>query len=283
MRARSIASCAPWPESGIFSEDPQGRFGLTPLADFLRSEHPDTSRSFARMVGSEFYHLWGQLLSSVKTGEDATRITLGSSFFEYMTRNPERHRLYDDCMRAVHDPETAPMLAAYDFSGCETVMDVGGGNGSLLGALLCKHPEVQGILFDLPSVAESARQTMEKLGVSSRCVISPGSFLETVPADADIYLLRHVIHDWQDEDAVTILKNCRKAMKAGSRILIAETVIPAGNGFCFAKWLDLMMLLVNGRERTEPEFRNLFSQAGLKLQRILPTSHEISILEGVIP
>jgi SAM-dependent methyltransferase len=266
---------------GIFAQDDRGRFCLTPLAERLRSDAEESQRAFAIMAGAEFYQTWGKLLHSVRTGEPGFQAAFGMPFFEYMTRRPERHRIYDAAMTGVHGVETDPMVEAYDFSACRTVVDVGGGNGLMLAAILKRHPGVRGILFDLPAVAERARPILAAQGLDGRCEVAGGDFFSEVPEGADAYVMRHVVHDWQDEDAAAILRNCREAMAPGGRILVVETVIPRGDAPCFGKWLDLMMLLVAGRERTEGEFRALFARAGLRLGRIVPTSHEVSVIEGI--
>jgi SAM-dependent methyltransferase len=176
--------------------------------------------------------------------------------------------------------ETEPMLDAYDFSDFGTVVDVGGGHGRMLAAILNRHPAIEGILFDLPAVADRSRTIISDLGLSERCRVVGGDFFTFVPS-ADAYVLRHIIHDWDDKDAIAILQNCRDAMNPGGRVLVVETVIPPLNEPCFGKWLDLMMLIVGGRERTEEQYRRLFRQAGLTLSRIVPTAHEVSIVEGV--
>ncbi len=265
---------------GIFAEDDDGRFSLTPIAENLRTDRPDSLRAFGIMLGAEFYQSWGNLLYSVQTGEQGFQRRYGVPFFQYMTEHPDRHSIYDTAMMVHGIAETEPMLDAYDFSGFSTVVDVGGGNGRMLAAILNRHPGVEGILFDLPAVAERSGTIISGLGLSERCRIVGGDFFTSVPA-ADAYVLRHVIHDWDDEDAATILRNCRDAMNPGGRILLVETVIPALNEPCFGKWLDLMMLLVGGRERTEEQYRRLFRQAGLTLNRVVPTAHEVSVIEGV--
>jgi SAM-dependent methyltransferase len=266
---------------GIFSEDPEGRFSLTPLGDLLRSDAPGSKRSLAIMAGAELYRSWGGLLSSVQTGDAAFDKVYGRPFFRYMDGNPDRWRIYDSAMAGVHDCETMPVLDAYDFAPFRTIVDVGGGNGLALAAILRRHPEARGVLLDLPAVAERAKAVVAGFGVSDRCGVAAGDFFESVPAAGDAYLLRHVIHDWDDREAVAILRNCRDAMRPGGRVLVVETVIPSGNGPCFGKWLDLMMLVVGGRERTREQYAELFSAAGLKLARVVPTAHEVSVIEGV--
>jgi hypothetical protein len=161
------------------------------------------------------------------------------------------------------------------------VIDIGGGNGLVLAAILQRHPTIKGILFDLPAVADRARSNNSGAGLSDRCQIVGGDFFSSVPVGGDAYVMRHIIHDWDDDEAIAILRNCREAMNPEGRILVVETVIPPGNEPCFGKWLDLMMLVVGGRERTEEQYRRLFSEAGLKLNRIVPTALEISVIEGV--
>jgi SAM-dependent methyltransferase len=265
---------------GIFSEDAERRFSLTPMAECLRSDTPDSLRFFAIMSGAEFYQSWGCLLHSAQTGEPGFQKRYGAPFFQYMTEHPDRHALYDGAMMVHGIAETEPMLNAYDFSAFRTVADVGGGNGRMLAALLQRNPAVRGILFDLPPVAQRAQPGLAELGLADRCQIVGGDFFVSVPA-ADAYVLRHIIHDWSDENAVKILRNCGKAMNPGGRVLLVETVIPPLNEPCFGKWLDLMMLIVEGRERTREQYEQLFSQAGLKLNRIVPTAHEVSIIEAV--
>jgi SAM-dependent methyltransferase len=268
--------------AGIFSEDGQRTFSLTPLADNLRSDIPGSQRAFAIMSGAEFFQTWGSLIHSVRTGDEAFRKVYGKPFFEYMREHPERGRIYDAAMNGIHDFETEPMLNAYDFSRFESVADIGGGNGLQLAKILQRHPELKGILFDMPAVAESAADVISEYGLNGRCQIVGGDFFISVPAGADAYIMRHVIHDWEDDRAVTILRNCREAMNPGGRVLVVESVITDGNTPCFGKWLDLMMLLVKGVERTEAQFRQLFKDSGLELNRIVATGHEISVIEGTV-
>lgn len=265
----------------IFREDERGRFALTPLGTLLGSDAPGSKRSLARMAGAEFYRSWGGLLFSVKAGEAAFDKVFRKPFFRYMDANPDRRRIYDSAMTGIHDAETTPVLDAYDFGPFRSVVDVGGGNGLALAAILRRHPLARGVLFDLPLVVERAREILAGFDVSDRCDFVGGDFFESVPRSADAYLLRHVIHDWQDREAVAILSKCRDAMGPGGRVLVVETVIPPGNGPSFGKWLDLMMLLVGGRERTREQYVQLFSAAGMRVTRVVPTAHEVSVIEGV--
>jgi len=263
---------------GIFAEDNEGRFMLTPLAETLLGDSGQLA--YARLHGQELYQSWGKLLEAVRTGDAGFVRAFDTPAFEYFSRNSDRGAVFDKAMTGHHGPEADPMLDAYDFSGFRELVDVGGGNGSLLTAVLKRHPGMHGVLFDLPRVVERAHASMERDGVLERCRIVGGNFLESVSAGGDAYLLRHVVHDWRDEDAATILHNCRNAMKHGGKILVVEIVVPAGNDPSFAKWMDLMMVTYGGKERSEKQYRELFAKAGLRLTRIVPTRAGISIVEG---
>jgi len=265
---------------GLFAEDAEGQFSLTPLAEPLRSDRPDSQRALAIMMGAEFYQAWGQLLFSVRTGGGGFREAYRAGFFEYMDRHPDRHRIYDEAMHGIHGAESEPILAAYDFSRFHRIVDVGGGNGGLLTGILQKYPEPDGILFDLPAVAERARDGIEAVKLAGRCRVEGGDFFSAVPQGADCYLLRHILHDWQDGEALAILGNCRKAMGPDGKILVVENLIPTGNEPHFGKWLDLMMLLVDGKERTGEQYRHLLRAADLRLEEVVPTTAGVSILVG---
>jgi SAM-dependent methyltransferase len=265
---------------GIFSEDADGRFSLTAAAENLRSDAPNSLRPFGIMVGAEFYESWGKLLQSVQTGKEGFQERYGVRFFEYMTEHPERHAIYDKAMMVYGVAETEAMLDAYDFSVFGTVADIGGGVGRMLTAILERYPAVDGILFDLPAVAERSRAAIASTDIAERCRVVGGDFFSSVPA-ADGYVLRHIVHDWDDDEAAAILRNCREAMNPDGRVLVVETVIPPMDEPCFGKWLDLMMLVVGGRERTAEQYRRLFARAGLEVSRIVPTAHEVSVVEGV--
>lgn len=266
---------------GVFAEDDQGRFSLTPLAELLQSEAPESQRPFGIMMGAEFHGGWGELLHSVRTGEPGFEKRFGVPFFQYMTEHSEWHSIYDSAMGTFGKGETRPVFDAYDFGSFETVVDVGGGSGLFLTALLNEYPTLQGVLFDLPAVADRARSGVLGTKLSHRCRIEGGSFLTSVPKGADAYVLQHIIHDWEDDESIAILRNCREAMDSSGRILLIEIVIPPANEPCFGKWLDLMMLVVGGRERTREEYCRLFDGAGLKLNRVVPTCSEVCVVEAV--
>jgi hypothetical protein len=262
---------------GIFAEG-RGRFALTPLAECLL----DPSMKALATVRGEFqYRAWGQLLSSVQSGQSAFEKVYGKPIFDYFSENPETGKLFDQAMTGVHGRETQAMLEAYDFTGVGTLADIGGGNGSVLTAVLKKYPAMQGILFDLPAVAERARANIEAAGLDGRCRVVAGNFFEAVPPGTDAYLLRHIIHDWDDDRSITILRNCRRAMGQGGKFLVVEGVVPPGNEPSVSKFFDLAMLVLpGGMERTQEEYRQLFEAAGFRLARIVPTGTWVSVIDG---
>jgi hypothetical protein len=266
---------------GVFAEDGQGRFSLTPLAECLRSDVPGSQRALAIMTGEEHYRAWGELLYSVQTGQAAFDKLYGMPVFDFLSRNPEQAKVFDAAMVGVHGRETAAMLDAYDFAGIATLADIGGGNGSLLTTVLKRHPAMRGILFDLPGVTERARGNLQAAGLADRCRVIGGNFFESAPAGADAYLMRHIIHDWDDEKATQILQNVHRVMGKEGRLLVVEGVIPPGNEPSFGKLLDLTMLVIpGGKERTEEEYRQLFAAGGFHLTRVVPTKAEVSVVEG---
>lgn len=267
---------------GVFTEDDKAQFSLTPLAELLRSDIPGSQRALAIMCGEEHYVAWGELLYSVQTGKTAFEKLYLMPIFDFLSKNLEQARVFDAAMVGVHGRETAAMTDAYDFSGIGVLADIGGGNGSLLTTVLKKHPAMRGILYDLPGVTERAKANLQAAGLADRCTVIGGSFFDSVPAGADAYLMRHIIHDWDDEKATTILRNVRQAIGDEGRLLVVEGVIPPGNDPCFGKLLDLTMLTIpGGKERTEQEFRKLFAAGGFRLSRIVPTETEVSVIEGV--
>ena len=266
---------------GIFAEGEDRRFSMTPLAEPLRRNVPGSKWAMAVMMGEEHFHVWGDLIFTVETGQNAFDRIYRMPIFEFLSENDEKGRIFDEAMTGIHGQETDVILDAYDFSGIDVLADIGGGNGTKLIAVLQKHPSMKGILFDLPPVVERARKRVKDAGVADRCQLVSGNFFEQVPQGADAYLMRHIIHDWEDDKSLTILRNCHAAMPDDGKLLVVESVIPEGNEPFGAKWLDLtMMLIPGGKERTEEEYRTLYEQAGFNLDRIVPTSAEISVIEG---
>jgi hypothetical protein len=268
--------------AGVFTEDESGRFGLTSLADPLRSDAASSIRSYAVMTGERWvWQSFGALEHSLRTGTPAFDQVFGAPLFDYYAAHPEAARVSAEGLKSVGRGQDAAVAAAYDFGPAGTVVDVGGGQGGLLAAILAANPQARGVLFDLPHVAAMARQSLEAAGLSARCRIEAGDFFREVPALGDVYLLRKVIHDWDDERAMTILRTCRSAMSEGSRLLLLEMIVPAGNTPSYAKLLDLLMLVyAGGRERTEAEYRDLLMSAALSVSRVVPTASAVSIIEA---
>lgn len=268
---------------GLFSEAEDGRFTQTALSESLRKDVPGSQWAMAVMMGEEHYHAWGDLLESVRTGETAFDRLYGKPVFEYLGEHPEQAKVFDAAMTAIHGRETQAMLDAYDLSGVGVLADVGGGNGTNLIGVLGRYPEMRGILFDLPHVVERAAANLERAGLSGRCEVVGGDFFGSIPVHADAYHLRHILHDWDDEKAGLILRNVRKMMPRGAKLLVVEHVLPPGNEPSFGKLLDLnMLLLPGGVERTADEFRRLYVVAGFRLTRIVPTEGDLSVVEGEV-
>ena len=266
---------------GVFAEDGPGRFVLTPLAQCLRSDLPGSQRGLAIMSGEEHYRAWGELLYSVQTGQPAFDKLYGMPVFDFLSKHPEQAKIFDAAMVGVHGRETAALIEAYDLSGITVLADIGGGNGSLLTGVLQKYPAMRGLLYDLPPVVERATANLQAARLLERCQVIGGSFFESVPSGADAYLMRHIIHDWDDAKAVSILRNVHRVIGKDGRLLVVEGVIPPGNDPSFGKLLDLTMLVVpGGKERTEDEYQALYRAAGFDLTRIVPTKAEVSVIEG---
>jgi hypothetical protein len=266
---------------GIFNEVESSRFSLTPLAELLRSDVAGSKRALALMLGDEQFRAWADIDYSLRTGKVVFDKVFGKPIFEYLGDHPDKARIFDAAMVGVHGRESSAVLDAYDFSGIGIVADIGGGNGSQITEILKKHSKLKGILFDLPHVVERAKERLHVSGLLDRCKLVSGSFFDAVPEGADAYILRHIIHDWDEEKCLTILRNCHRAMAPASKLLVIESVIPSGNEPFQGKFLDLHMLLIpGGKERTESEYGNLLRRAGFDLTRIVPTGSEISIVEG---
>jgi hypothetical protein len=266
---------------GFFSEGAENRFALAPLGKYLRSDVPGSKRSLAIMTGEEHYQACAEMHYSVQTGKAAYDKVFGMPVFDYLSRHPDKSKTFDEAMVGVHGRETGAMLEAYDFSSIGVLADVGGGNGSVLRAVLQRYPKMKGILYDLPGVVERAKAGIQAAGLESRCQTIGGSFFDSIPTGAAAYMMRHIIHDWDDEKSIRILKNIHKAMSSEAKLLVVEGVIPPGNEPSFEKLLDLAMLIITGgKERTEAEYRALYEAAGFRLTRIVPTRAGVSVIEG---
>jgi ubiquinone/menaquinone biosynthesis C-methylase UbiE len=268
---------------GVFAESEPRCFELTALAMPLQSAVPGSLRARAIFDCEEAnWKAWGHLVHSVATGEPAFDRTHGTGLFEYL----KEHAAAACSFNAVMTDQTAAwahaVVEAYDFSGLGTLVDVGGGHGGLLAAVLAAHSQVRGVLYDQPHVVAGARPKLEAAGVADRCNIIGGDFFENVPAGGDAYLLKHILHDWDEPRCGAVLRNCRRAMPDGGRLLVVETLIPPGNEPSYGKYLDLnMLVLLTGRERTEAEYGKLFEATGFRLSGVIATRSEISILEAM--
>lgn len=265
---------------GIFAEDPAGEFVLTPQAELLRSDVQGSLRDAALLYGEDWlWQAYGNMTHSVRTGAPAFTKTHGQPFYGYLHAHPRAAVRFNAAMTGFSSHETAAILEAYDFSNARTVVDIGGGHGALLAALLRAHPQMSGTVFDLPSVVAGAASALSELGIAERARTVAGDFFDEAPAGADLYVMNSVLHNWDDTDAGRILSTCRAAMAPEARLLVIERVVPEGNAPAEAKLFDINMLVVaGGRERTEPEYRRLFEQAGLALTRVGGTRSPLSVI-----
>lgn len=267
---------------GIFEETEPSNFRLTPKSELLRSDHPASLQSLAMLWGDLEYSAWEDIVYSVKTGECAFKHRTGVPFFDFMQKNEEASQTFNLAMTSASRSIPGSLVEAYNFSEFSKMVEVGASHGALISTILRNYPKLKGVLFDLPVVAQSAREHPQIVDVASRCEIVAGNFFESVPSGGDVYILSMVIHDWDDEQSISILKNCREAIASNGKLLLVETVIEPGNGPFFGKWLDLHMLVMHGgSERTEIEYRRLLRAAGFELTRIIPTRSLRSIIEAV--
>ncbi|HEV3481803.1 MAG TPA: methyltransferase [Candidatus Acidoferrales bacterium] len=265
---------------GLFRETKSGEFDHTPLSLALRGDAEGSFRAAAQLFHYEF-RAWDGLDHAVRTGKPGFDAVFGRPLFDHIAAHPQLGPLLDAGMTCMHGYETAAMIEAYDFGAVRVLADIGGGNGSLIGAVLQRYPKMRGILFDLGHVVGRARESLKKCGVANRCQVIEGSFFETIPAGPDAYLFRHIIHDWTDEQSVQILSLCRKVIPEDGRLLLVECVVPPGNGPSLSKEFDMtMMTFPGGVERTESEFRSLFKHAGFELMSVTPTTTMVSVVEG---
>jgi hypothetical protein len=271
--------------AGVFAEDEQGYFALTPLGVTLRTDVPGSLRAWvALQLGEAYEQAWGEVLHTMRTGEIAFDYVFGMGAWQYMAQHPEYAKLFDQAMANLTGVFTAAVLASYPFSVIDTVVDVGGGDGSLLVALLQAHPRMQGVLFELPQVAVKAKKRLAEAGVAERCAVVAGDAFAAVPGGGDAYILSRVIHDWDDDRAVVILKNCHRAMTGEGKLLLVEPVLPPRMAPSVADQtsavFDLtMMVMTGGRERTVAEHRALVKAAGFELTKVIPTQSAVSVIE----
>ncbi|MGW4631533.1 methyltransferase [Nocardia sp. NPDC004415] len=269
---------------GVFAQRRDGSYALTRMGDTLRSDAPVTLRDVSKFFGSTFHRShWSHLTDAVRTGEAVGPAIDGSSFFEYAATHRDVGELFDRAMTSIGTLSTEPLLAAYDFGRFGTLVDVGGGQGGLLTEILGRHPAARGIVFDLPTVVDDLAAELEAAGLSQRCAVEAGSFFEKVPDGGDAYLLKHILHDWSDEQAEQILRTIRLAMNRSTTLLVIELVLPEDDRPHPGKFIDLEMLVNTdgGHERTETQFRELLARSGFTLTRTVHTAAPDCVLEAV--
>ncbi|HEX6718486.1 MAG TPA: methyltransferase [Pyrinomonadaceae bacterium] len=266
---------------GVLSAE--GRhFGQTPLSETLITDAPGSLRWFAvSELGQEHYPAWGNLMHSVKTGEIAFDDFFGMDVWKYFQQNPDDAAVFNNSMSNVTTAANDAIMSLYNFSGFRTIVDVGGGHGGLITTILKANPESKGVLFDAPQVIEGARPKIDAAGLADRCEAVAGDFFKAVPAGGDAYIMKWVIHDWDDEKSVTILRNCRNRMQDNGKLILVDCVVPETDEPHFSKFIDLnMLVMTGGKERTAKEFEQLLGTAGFKLTRIIPTDLPFSIVEA---
>ncbi len=268
---------------GVFAEGAGRRFTLTALGQPLRSDHPQSVAGYARFTAHDSTcRPWGHLAYSVKTGLPAFDQIFGVPIFEYLAQHSDAAAVFDDAMTSISGAEAHAAADAYDFKGVHTLMDVAGGHGLLLATVLRQHKAMRGVLFDLPHVAAGAAATFARAGVTARVAIQSGDFFKALPPGADAIMMKHIIHDWDDQSATRILQACHRALGPKGKVLVVDAVVPPGNAPHFGKLLDLEMLALTprGRERTRAEFAALLAGAGFRLSRVVPTDGPLSIVEA---
>lgn len=258
------------------------QFALTPLSETLVTDAPGSLRWFTvSELGQEHYPAWGNLMHSVETGDIAFDHFFGVDIWTYFQQNPEDAAVFNDSMTGVTAAANEEIMTKYDFSGFKKVVDIGGGHGGLITSILKKNSHVRGVLFDAPQVIEGARPKIEAAGLADRCETVSGDFFKSVPAGGDAYVMKWIIHDWDDQKAITILRNCRNEMKPNGKLILVDCVVPETTEPHFSKFIDLnMLVMTGGKERTKEEFEQLLADAGFKLLRVIPTDVPTSIVEA---
>lgn len=268
--------------SGWLHENDDGRFGSTPLSAGLLTGVPGSLRALATTeLGEEHYPAWGNLLFSVRTGELAFDNVFGMPNWQYWAGHDEHAQVFNRAMSEMTAVIEPAVLAICDFSPFTTIVDIGGGRGTLMSSILRAYPAARGIVLDLPHVIEQGRQLIAEQHVEDRCELVPGDFFKEVPRGGDAYILKWVLHDWDDERSIAILKNCHRAMVPDGRLFVVEAPLPRRNEPSLHKLMDVnMLVMTGGRERTEDEYRTLFDAAGFELTRLTVTPLELAVLEG---
>ena len=267
---------------GVLKTRDEGKFELTPVSELLVTDAPGSVRWFMiSELGEEHYPAWGNLMHSVKTGEIAFDNAFEMNIWEYFAKNPEKGALFNNSMSGVTAVVNEAITSGYDFSKFGKLVDVGGGHGALITGILKKNPNLKGVVFDAPEVISGTREKIAAARLSDRCETVGGDFFQAVPAGGDAYILKWIIHDWDDEKSIRILRNIRQHVSGDSRLIVVDAVVPETDVPDFSKFFDLnMLVMTGGKERTEAEFRQLFQSAGFKLLRVIKTDLPTSIIEG---
>jgi SAM-dependent methyltransferase len=269
---------------GLLSSEPGRRFALTESGNYLRSDVASSLRGWARFVGhATTWRAWGELAYSIRTGKPAFDHVFGAPIFDYLGKHADAAEILNGAMTSSSSIDADAVVKAYDFSSIPVLVDVGGGHGLLLATLLKANPQMRGILFELPHAIEGATARLQREGVADQCSLVAGDFFRSVPEGGDAYVLKLIIHDWDNTRAGQILRNCHRAMRPGARLILVERVLRSGDEPDYAKLVDLEMLVLTagGRERTEAEFRELYTKAGFELTKIVPMATPKSVIEGV--
>ena len=276
---RLLRACATF---GVFTEKPDGRFDLTPLANSLRSEAADSMLPVLLMLGDPQYQRpWGDLAATVETGTPGAERAFGTTMWRHLEEDPEFAATFDSAMTRLSVLDWPSVRAVYDFTPYARIVDLGGGRGQLLASMLAAAPSARGVLQEREAVRGPAEEHLREAGVLPRCRIETGSFFDVAPTDGDLYVMKRVIHDFDDDRATAILANVRRHMPEQATLLLLESIVPPGNTPHFAKTLDLdLMIFVGGRERTEGQFDTLLDRAGFRLTRIIPTVSTLSLIEA---
>ena len=267
---------------GVFHEADDGEFSLTPLGVCLTSDADGSALNYARWIGTQGqWRSWGDLLHSIKSGESASQFTHGVDAWTYRMRHPEEQAVFNSAMTGTSRSQARAVLEAYDFSRFGCVVDVGGGQGLLLKEILLACPMTRGILFDQPQTVASADQVLARAGIGQRCEIVGGSFFESVPKDGDVYVMKAILHDWDDQTSIDILRTCRRSMSPKAVLVIIERVIGPPNEKPEGKFSDLNMMVQYGAlERTRHEFQELLKNGGFEVTEVVPTRSPVSIIIG---
>jgi hypothetical protein len=277
----------------VCAEGGDGQFELTPVGEYLRADHPDSVQSRVILNGEVHYALWADILTTVRTGESASQHVFGMPFYDHLARHPEVGSVFDRAMTSAGwvRYRFRPAVEAYDFGQFRRIVDVGGGNGTLMVELLKTYSQPNGIVFDVPRLSEAARQKIDAAQLTARCEFVGGNAFEAVPAGGDAYVLSNFLVSWGDDEALVPLRNCRKAIAPRGKLLIAEWVMPTGGElreglrFWDTVMMDLIMLAAfgsrSGYVRTQSEFHTLLHAAGFTLTAVIPTAASISVIEAV--